>query len=65
MTEQDIKTRLLAEIENKKRYPAYSNTYCGECQYQIPEGQPAVYIGDKIICNDCEGEIIEFLGGEQ
>jgi len=61
MSEKEIKSLLLSDLMEKKRFNAFQDTFCENCGGSIYEGDEFVFMDGRKICTNCVDQIIEFL----
>lgn len=62
MSELEIYTIILEDMQRKRQFPANFDTPCSMCFTLIVQGQPFAFIGEsRRVCEECQGKILEFL----
>ena len=64
MRKRKIIKCILNEISSKKVYSAHYRQRCQACEEFIEEEEDLYFLGGEKICNDCLGDIIDYLEGE-
>lgn len=57
----EAKAILIADLENRKAYPARFDQDCPTCGEPIEEGDDLYFIGDKRMCDNCRIDLIDNL----
>ena len=63
MTNRDITSVIVRDLENKKRFTAEYDGRCSTCSHPILEGDEFIFMGnkEKICTTDCLPEIMDHM----